>query len=146
MKMMNKEECNSFVIPLPSWIMGSTPHMFLIPQHNQVKEGQKDQHIFNATEHQTMDSIPVNLMTSPKDGTELGCTFETVMTNFHEHLWNLWITFPNQDIVMHANDVKLCFWQLKHHPDIMGAFLFVFDTILIVHFGLIFGLNFSPAN
>ncbi len=48
MKTMNKEECNNFVIPLPTWIAQFKPHIFLTPQHNLVKEGKKDQLIFNA--------------------------------------------------------------------------------------------------
>ncbi len=31
MKAMNKEECNNFVIQLPSWIACFTPHIFLTP-------------------------------------------------------------------------------------------------------------------
>ncbi len=42
METMNKEERNNFVIPLPAWIMRFTPHIFLTPQHNLVKEGKKD--------------------------------------------------------------------------------------------------------
>ncbi len=50
MKTMNKEERNNFVIPLPSWVAWFMPHIFLTPQHNLVKEGRKDQLIFNAAE------------------------------------------------------------------------------------------------
>ncbi len=56
-----------------------------------------------------MDTIPVNLMTSTSQGTELDCTFRTVMTNFLTHIWNLLISFPNRDIAIHANNVKSCF-------------------------------------
>ena len=93
-----------------------------------------------------MDAIPVNHMTSTKQGTELDCTFGTVMTNFLTHIWNLRITFPDRDIAIHANNVKSCFRQLKHHPDVMGAFSFVIDTILFLQCGLTFGSDFSPAN
>ncbi len=82
MKTMNKEECSKFAILLPAWIAQFTPHMFLTPQHNLVKEGWKDQLIFNTAECPTMDTIPTNLMTSTKDDTELNCTFRTVMTDF----------------------------------------------------------------
>ncbi len=93
-----------------------------------------------------MDAIPVNLMTSTKQGTELNCTFGSVMTDFLTHIWNLRITFPERDIAMHTNNVKSCFRQLKHHPDVMGAFSFVIDTILFLQCGLTFGSDFSPAN
>ncbi len=93
-----------------------------------------------------MDIIPINLMTSTKDRTELNCTFGTVMTNFFTHLWNLRITFPNQDIAIHANNVKSCFRQFKHHPNFMGAFSFVSDMIMFSQYGLTFGLDFSQGN
>ncbi len=109
MKTMNKEEHNNFIIPLPAWIARFMPHIFLTPQHNLVKNRKKDQLIFNTAERPTMDTIPVNLMTSTNQGTELNCTFGTVMTDFLTHIWNLHISFPQQDIAIHANNVKSCF-------------------------------------
>ncbi len=132
MKTMNKVECNNFVIPFPTWIPWLTPHIFLTPQHNLVKEGQKDQLIFNMAKRPTIDAIPINLMTSINDSTELNCTFCMAMANFLTHLWNFRITFPNCDIAIHPNNAKSYFRQLKHHPDIMGAFSFVMDTILFL--------------
>ncbi len=109
MKTMNKEECNNFVNPLLAWIAQFTPHLFLNPQHNLVKDGKKDQLIFNAAKQPNMDAIPDNLMTSTNQGTELDCTFGTVMTDFLTHMWNLRISFPNRDIAIHTNNVKSCF-------------------------------------
>ncbi len=56
-----------------------------------------------------MDAIPVNLMTSTNQGTELDFTFRTVMTDFLIHIWNLQISFPEKDIAIHANNIKSCF-------------------------------------
>ncbi len=146
MKTMNKEEHNKFVILLQAWIAWFTPHIFLTPQHNLVKEGQKNQFIFNAAERPTKDAIPINLMTSPKHSMGLDCTFGTVMTNFLTHLWNLKITSPDRNIAIYANDVKSCLRQLKHHPDIMGAFFFVIDTIMFLQCSLTFRMDFIPAD
>ncbi len=44
---------------------------------------------------------------------------------------------------MHANDIKSCFHQLKHHPDVMGAFLFVIGNLLFLQYSLTFGSEFS---
>ncbi len=78
-----------------------------------------------------------------KDGMELNCTFGMVMTNFLTYLWNLRITFPNRDIAIHANNVKSCFWQLKHHPNVIS---FIINTILFLQCKTTFGLDFIPAN
>ncbi len=72
---MNKVEHDNFV----TWFV---PPMFLMPQHNLVKEGKKDSLIFNAVKQPTMDSIPIKLMTSKKHGKGHNCTFEKVMANF----------------------------------------------------------------
>ncbi len=68
------------------------------------------------------------------------------MTDFLTHIWNLRISFPKRDIAIHANDIKSCFRLLKHHPNVMGAFSFVIDTILFLQCGLMFGSDFRLAN
>ena len=146
MKTMNKEDKNNFVIPLPSWLARFIPHLFFTPQHNLVKQGKKDRLIFNAAERPTMNAVPVNMMTTTKNGTELACLFGDVKTKILVRAWNLRISFPDKDIVIHANDVKSCFRQLKHHPNVMGAFSFIIGSILFLQCGLTFGSDFSPAN
>ena len=54
--------------------------------------------------------------------------------------------YPNDDIVVHANDVKSCFRQIKHHPDVTGAFSYILAEYLFFQIGLAFGADFSPAN
>jgi hypothetical protein len=48
--------------------------------------------------------------------------------------------------VVHANDVKSCFRQIKHHPDVAGAFSYILADYLFFQVGLAFGADFSPAN
>ena len=61
-------------------------------------------------------------------------------------MYNLRGTYPNRDIVLHANDIKSCFHQLKHHPDCMGLFSFIIDHLMYLQCGLTFGSDFSPAS
>ncbi len=143
MNTINKEVHNNFDILILAWIAWFTPHIFLTPNNKHVKEGWKDQLIFNAAKCSTIYAIPINLMTSTKD---LNYTFCTAMTNFLTHLWNLRITFPKHDIDIHANNVKSCFRQLNHHPHVMRAFSFVINTILYLKCGLTFKSKFSPSN
>jgi hypothetical protein len=44
--------------------------------------------------------------------------------------YNLQISYPNDDIVVHANDVKSCFWKIKHHPNMAGAFSYILADYL----------------
>lgn len=72
--------------------------------------------------------------------------FGSVLSNLLQCIWNLRITYPDRDIVIHANDVKSCFRQLKHHPDVMGAFSYILGDYLFLQCGLTFGSDFSPAS
>ena len=146
MKTMNKEERNNFVIALPCWLWRFLPHIFFTPQHILEKLGKKDRQIFDAAFRHDADSIPVNMMTSTAEGVELECEFGTVFTRLLTRIWNLRISYPTRDIILHANDVKSCFRQLKHHPDVMGAFSYIIGDFLFLQCALTFGSDFSPAS
>ena len=120
MKTMNKEERNNFVIPLPSWLWRFIPHLFFTPQHILEKLNKKDRQIFDAAYRHCPECIPINMMTPDAKKTELRCEFGDVKLRVLIRIWNLRITYPKLDIALHANDVKSCFRQLKHHPDVMG--------------------------
>jgi hypothetical protein len=149
MATMNKEERNCYVIPLPSWIARFCPNMFFTPQHILEKPGRKDRQIFDASRRFTPTSVPLNMMTSTAQSTitgdELQCLFGDSFTKILVRIWNLRISYPYHDIVLHASDVKSCFRQLKHHPDVVGAFSYIIADILYVPCGLTFGSDFSPA-
>jgi hypothetical protein len=140
MKAMNKLERNQFVIPLHGWITRFVPNIFLSPQHH----GKKNRHIFDGSRRFTPYSVPVNRMTSTRRGVELDCKYGDVLERLLVRIWNLRISYPELDIVLHANDVKSCFRQMKHHPDVMGAFSYLIADLLFLSCGLTFGADFSP--
>ena len=143
---MNKEERNNFVAPLSCWLFRFIPHLMIIPQHHHEVKGKKGRQISDAKFRHTMDSISVNMMTSCAKDTELHCAFGDVKKRLYTRIYNLRITYPLLDIIIHANDVKSCFRQLKHHPDVVGAFSSILDDILYLQIALSFGSDFSPAN
>ncbi len=71
-------------------------------------------------------------------------TFSIMVDNL-THLWNLCIFFLNQDIAMHANNVKSYFHQLKHRPDVIGAFSVIIGELLFLQCELTCSSNFSQA-
>jgi len=143
-KAMNKLEKHNFVIPLNSWIARFIPHIFFTPQHFLQRKGKDPRLIYDASRRFTPTSIPVNRMTSTHRGVELDCEYGQVFTRLLIRIWNLRITYPDTDIVLHANDVKSCFRQMKHHPDVMGAFSYIIADVLYLSCGLTFGSDFSP--
>jgi len=145
-KTMNKEDRNKFVVSLSSWLWRFVPHLFGTPIHVHQRPGKKDRMIFDAKYMHTPDSISVNMMTENASQTELRCAFGLVKLRLYIRLYNLRITYPGLDLFLHANDVKSCFRQLKHHPDVMGAFSFIIAESLFLQWALTFGSDFSPAS
>lgn len=144
-KLMNKEEKNCFVMIFPQWIARFLPDIFFTPQHLMIKNGKK-RLIYDGSRRFTPTSIPINMMTSTKThGRELACIFGDTLLKLLVRVWNLRITYPTEDIVIHANDVKSCFRQLKHHPDVVGAFSYIIGDYLYAQCGLPFGADFSPS-
>ena len=144
-KAMNKLEQHKFVIVLRSWIARFVPHIFFTPHHILKKAGKKDRLICDSSRRFTPTSVPINMMTSTRDGAELNCDYGRVLSRILIRIWNLRITYPRRDIILHANDVKSCFRQIKHHPDVMGAFSYIIAKTLYLSCGLTMGSDFSPA-
>ena len=146
-KTMNKEDKNNFVIPLPHWLARFLPHVFFTPQHILEKPGKKDRQIFDGSKRYNPHCTSLNMMTSTHLGTEDDCLFGNVRTKIYKQIYNIRLTFGTKyDIVVHANDVKSCFRQIKLHPDIMGAFSYIIAERLFLSCGLPFGTDFSPQN
>ena len=122
------------------------PTPFFHPTTYSRAGGKKDRQIFNAAQRYNKDAIPVNMMTTTNQGTELDCEFGDVKTRLLTRVYNLRITYPDDDVIIHANDVKSCFRQLKHHPDVMGAFSHLIVHFLFLQCGQTFGSDFSPAS
>ena len=146
MKTMNKEHRNKFVIALPSWTWRFVPHLFITPQHNHVVEGKKDRLIYDAAFQHDVASVPINMMTEDASEVQLPCKFGDVKQRLYRRLYNLRITYPDTDLAIHVNDVKSCFRQLKHHPDVMGAFLYISSSTLFLQLALMFGSDFNPVS
>ena len=146
MSRLTTEARNHYVIPLPSWVWRFVPHLFVSPMHILVKPGKKARSIHDLSFRMDADAIPINMMTSTPQGTEFPCRFGDVLVRLLTRIYNLRITYPTDDIALHASDVKSCFRQIKHAPDVMGAFSFIINGILFLQCGQSFGADFSPPN
>ena len=85
-------------------------------------------------------------MTSTLYGSKLKCEFGLVRDTILVCVYNPRISYPDVDIVIHAKDVKSCFYQIKHHPDVAGTFSYILADYLFFQIGLAFGADFSSAN
>ena len=143
---MNKEDKNNYVIPLPHWLARFIQHLFFTPQHILEKPGKKDRQIFDGSKRYNPHCSSINMMTSTRLGTEADCLFGDVRERIWKRIYNIRNTHPTADIIIHANDVKSCFRQIKLHPDVMGAFSYIIAERLYLSCGLPFGTDFSPQN
>ena len=141
-KAMHKLWKHQFVFVFKCWIARFAPNIFFTP-HN-ILVNKKNRIIFDASRRFTPTSVPLNMMTSTRHGVKLNCDYGTVLPQVLVQIWNLCITYLLQYIILHANDVKSCFRQLKHHPDVMVAFSYIIGDTLYASCGLTFGSDFSP--
>ena len=143
---MAKEHRNRFNMPLPNYMARYIPHLFITPQHALTNPDKAMRLIFDASKRYTATSTPVNMLTSTRFGTEMKCLYGDTLTQLLERIYDLRITYPDKDIVLHANDVKSCFKQMKLHPDIIPAFSIIIADFLYLQSALPFGTDFSPQN
>jgi len=147
METMNKEDRNNYVIPLPHWLAHFIPNLFITPQRILEHPSKKDRQIFDASRRYTWDSTPIHHMTSTPHGSKEQCLFGDSMDRVLSRIYLLRCHYgPSVDIVIHANDVKSTFRQVKLHPDIMGAFSYLISDTLFLSCRHPFGMDFSPFN
>jgi len=109
MATMSKEEHNNYVVHVEHWIWQFVSHCFIITQHILKKLHKKDHQIFDASHKYIWDSMPINSMTSMPNGSKLKCQFGKVRKVVLVRAYNLWILYPNDNIIVHANDIQSCF-------------------------------------
>ena len=133
-------------MPLPCYISRYPKHSFFTLQHALVKTGKSIRLIFDAAKHDTATSTLVNMMTLTYRGTELYCKYGDTLLTVLEHIWDLRSTYLLLDIIIHANDVKSCFQQMKLHPDILAAFTIMVADFLFLQLALPFSTYLLPQN
>jgi len=143
-KVMNKEDRNCYLIPLPCWMTRFIPHLHVTPQGLIVKPGKNDRLVFDGSIKLNWNSHPVNSMTHVKYEPEV--TFGQALPKHLIRIWNLRISYPEKDILLWDDDATGAFRQCKLHPDIAQVFSFIIEQLLFVPCGNTFGSNTSPAN
>eukprot|EP00957_Ditylum_brightwellii_P039617 2996260-Ditylum_brightwellii.AAC.2 len=73
-------------------------------------------------------------------------TFGQVLPKHLIRMWNLRISYTNEEILLWGDDATESFRQCKLRPDIAQVFSFIIEQLLFVPCGNTFGSNTSPAN
>jgi hypothetical protein len=145
-----KEEAQSFHIALPRFLWRFLPgiHIALMVWAWRKGKGRlcvdPSSKISSTNDRAANDSIP----SLGLDGREDECPLIYYSTALHQHLtqiWNLRITYPNEDILQYCDNIQAAFHRVLYHPDAMIVFASVLQEFLIIPVGTIFGAHNSPS-
>ena len=144
MAIINKEERNCFLFPLPCWLDRFIPHMHLTPQGLVIVEGKNDRLVFNGSYRINAESTCVNQWTHKSNEPTL--EFPQAFHNHLQRIYNLRLSYPTAEIYLWDDDVSSAFRWVKLNPDVAAIFAFRVGTHLYIPTGQTFGSNTSPSN
>lgn len=72
--------------------------------------------------------------------------YGTAFMRYLTWLWNLRISYPNEEIYQLADDISAAFHRILYHPAMAPVFASVWAQHLIIPVGSIFGAHDSPSN
>jgi len=145
-----KEEAKSFHIAFPRFIAYFLFGLMIAPISWVVRKGKGRLVIDSSAKLDPDDSGAVNEKI-PKPGTEHRerenpkVYFGSALMHHLQHVYNLRINFPLEDILQHTDDIDSAFRRMLYHPDLATAFAYVFMEYVIIPVGQIFGSRNSPA-
>jgi hypothetical protein len=111
---------------------------------NLQDQWKKDRVIFDSTFHPTISAMAINDWTNPKD--EPPITFADAFPRSLIRVWNMRITYPNEEIYPADDDVAGAFRNDKYSPVMGGMQCCLICGFLILQSGTTFGDNTSPSN
>ena len=106
-----------------------------------MKPGKKDRQIFDGAYRISPDSPCVNDFTNKLDEGEL--LYGSAFTRHLIRIYNLRISYPNQELLLFDDDASGAYKHVKYHPDVAGACSFMIKNMLYVPLGCQFGQTVS---
>eukprot|EP00957_Ditylum_brightwellii_P207818 15354670-Ditylum_brightwellii.AAC.1 len=106
-KVISKEDRNCYLIPFPHWMARCTPHTHVTPQDLIIQPGKNDRLVFDEFIELNWDSKPVNSMAHAKCEPEV--TFDQALPKHLIRIWNLRVSYPNEDILLCDDDATGAF-------------------------------------
>lgn len=142
-KALNKEERNSHIMPFSSWIVQMSQVCHHVPQMVIYKNG-KGRVIWNGTSKswawvETMNEVSATLE-------EADVTFGDTLPRFFKYIYNMRISYPDEDIALGYLDISSCFRFPRIFPDLIGAFGFVHDDLFFASNAHVFGHSTSASS
>ena len=143
-KALVKEVRNSNLMPMARWACTCSAFGHHVPQHIRVQKGGKPRLIWNGTTKENAQDITMNETTNTANEAEI--TFGYVYMSFCIWLWNLRITYPNEDILLAFIDISSCFRFPRIFADLVGAFGFIIGPLYYAANAMVFGSVASASS
>jgi hypothetical protein len=138
-KTMRKDAQRGYNIHMDVDLVQFIPHLHLTPQGiaNLEDPFKKDRPFFDSSFRPHLESFAINDWTS-KDN-EPPISFPTAFEEFAEFLWNLRISYPNEEIYLGDDDICGFFRHGKYNPQLVAMHSFVLRDSLFMHTSQTFG-------
>jgi hypothetical protein len=143
-KAMNKEDKCDYVLTFPSYIKDFIPDLWLTPNGLVQIPGKKDRVIFDVSFLIHALSHSYNSCVSNKFEPKI--IFSGAWNQYLQRIYNLHISFPDEEILTFDDNVVSAFRQIKYHPNILSSKGFCYNQYLFAATGLTFGDMTSPPS
>ena len=143
-KTTNKEDRNGHVITFEDFIVFFSAFARATPQHIIAKLGKKPRLIWDGKTKLFAHETTMNEAT-PIDR-ETPVMFGLVFLHFCTWIWNMRISYPDQDIYLAFIDISSCFRFPRVFPDLIGAFGFMIGSLYFASNAMVFGSIVSASS
>ena len=144
-KGLNKEDKNSFVIPIDDDLAFLSPYCRHTPQGAIDKPGKSYRIVWDGSTKARYNDVVMNEVT-PADN-EPPITFGDAEKLFNEDIYELRVSYPNATIYLGFADVTSCYKFPRVHPRLSGAFGYLDGYGLYnLACGMVFGSNVSSSS
>ena len=120
------------------------PHLALTPQGLLIKPGKNNHLVYDGSfvkdETAILFNRHIDLMNEPE------ITFGDSWLKYLTTIYNLHITFPDQEIYLFDDDISGAYYQCKYHPNAISAKGFIIRPFLHIPTGQTFHDTSSPPN
>ena len=144
-----KEEQKCFHLLLPRCLSWFVFGLFISPISWVLKRG-KGRIVIDSSTAMHDDDISSPNSQIPAPGMSTYRTnppvhYASAWSRFLAHIFRLRTNWPEEDILMHVDDIEAAFRRVLYHPDLAAVFASVFMEFLVIPVGMIFGSRSSPS-
>mgnify|MGYP000010815480 CR=1 FL=1 len=147
---IRKEEHLSYHVLLPRWLWRFLEGLQLCPINWHIRrEGEEGRVCCDATT--IIAGVAGPNESIPKPGTEdredecPSIHYGTALTRACAWLWNLRISYPEEELIINVDDISAAFHRILYHPTAALVFATVFAEFLAIPAGSCFGAGNSPS-